>query len=408
MVQSSNYIFPLLTLPYLLRVLGVDNFAVFSISQAVTQYFILLTTYGFNLTSTKEISISRHSQQEINVIFSSTILAKLILCLISYIILVIIINFVDDYADISIPLYLSFIRVIGEVIFPIWLYQGLEKLNGMAISTTIAKFIIFICTFIFVRQSEDLQIAILIQSLSVLLSGILSYYFIFRYKLVTGFCFSVKDVCLAFKRSFPVFISSSFSSFYMNLNVIVLGFYASPEIVANFSAADKLRLAVQNVLSPVSQAVFPRVSYQTNNGESVSSLLKTYGLPFILFGFTISSCIFFIGEKVASIYFGAEYALASKIFYYMFPLPFIISVAMVFGFWILIPRNKGKFLPYIYGIGAICHLSYLYIMIKHYSYIGVTLSIIMTELMITIALIAFVCFLFKPFVSAGGKSNETI
>ncbi|MFQ3435954.1 oligosaccharide flippase family protein, partial [Enterobacter bugandensis] len=148
-VQASNYLFPLLTLPYLMRVLGAENFGIVAMVQAWLQYIIIFVDYGFNFSATLLVSVNKNNQSKIDSIYTAVTAAKLALLLIVSCIfaLYVIINGTSIY---SYLILLGMISVIGTVLFPVWLFQGIEKMQGIAICTTIAKFVSLILIFLLV------------------------------------------------------------------------------------------------------------------------------------------------------------------------------------------------------------------------------------------------------------------
>ena len=98
-VQGVNYLLPLMTLPYLVRVLGVDNFGIFSFATAIVAFFAVITDYGFNFSATREISVNKFNKREITKIYSSVMTLKIILMLLSFLILCIMVFFIPKFND---------------------------------------------------------------------------------------------------------------------------------------------------------------------------------------------------------------------------------------------------------------------------------------------------------------------
>jgi PST family polysaccharide transporter len=92
-MQGLNFILPLISLPYLLRVIGPANYGLISTAQAFIQYFILFTDYGFNLVATRDISIAREDKKQVSVIFSTVMLVRILLLAFSFLVLFIVITF---------------------------------------------------------------------------------------------------------------------------------------------------------------------------------------------------------------------------------------------------------------------------------------------------------------------------
>ena len=128
-LHGLNYILPMLTIPYLVRVLGPEYFGLLAYATSIIGFFILFTDYGFNLSATRQVSIHREDKKKINNIFSSVITIKIALLLISLVILSIFIFSIDKFNENWELYFITFGMVFGSVIYPVWLFQGLEKMK---------------------------------------------------------------------------------------------------------------------------------------------------------------------------------------------------------------------------------------------------------------------------------------
>ncbi|HCP6769731.1 TPA: O148 family O-antigen flippase [Escherichia coli] len=380
LVHGANYLFPFIVLPYQTRILSIETFADVAKIQAAVMLLSLIVNYGYNLSSTRAIARAV-SQAEINKIYSETLIVKLLLATICLALGYVYLMYVKEYSLIY-PFIISSIYLYGSALFATWLFQGLEKMKAIVIATTIAKLTGVILTFILVKSPNDIDAALFTQNIGMFISGIISIYLVRKNKYATVIYFRLKNIILSLKEAWPFFLSLAATSVYTYFNVILLSFYAGDYVVANFNAADKLRMAAQGLLIPIGQAVFPRLSKL--EGYEYSSKLKIYAIRYAIFGVCISAGLVFLGPMLTTIYLGKEYSLSGEYLQSMFLLPAIISISTILSQWMLIPQGKEKILSRIYILGAIFHLLYAFPLVYYYEAWGMVISILFTEVLIVL------------------------
>ena len=266
-LQGANYILPLITFPYLVRVLGVEKFGLLAFAGATIAYFNILTDYGFNLTATREISIYRDNKEKLNEIFSSVMIIKFVLMAISFLLLLLLVFSFDKFKEHSEVFLLTFGMVIGQVLFPQWFFQGIERMKYITFLNILAKVIFTIAIFIFVHKSSDYWKVPLINSLGFIVAGILALYIIFKdFKIKFSFqSFSILKHY--FIDGWHLFLSSFAGSFYRNFNTIVLGFLTNNLYVGYYSIAEKIIKIIQSLQSIIGNTLFPYFSKKISHNK---------------------------------------------------------------------------------------------------------------------------------------------
>lgn len=383
-IQVANYIFPLITLPYLARVLGVMQFGSLMLAQALIQYFITITEYGFNLSATKKISLAK-DQYDIDRVYTNTLYARLILAVICFISAIIISQSIKMFENQVGIISILFLGVLGNCLFPLYLFQGLELMKNIAWISILSKILMTMLTFILVRDVTDINGAAFALTMPLFLPGVISIFYISYKNIATIIKFDFTSVKKELKDGSSLFISQVAISFYTTFNSIMLGYFYGPTMVGIFAAADKLRIAAQSCYIPIQQVVFPRINKETG---SIKIKLLKYGALFLSISFIGSICVFIFGQQVAILYLGNDFIISAILFKWMSILLFIIGVAIVFGQWGLITIGKEKTLTKIYMIGAIIHIIYSVPLVIKFNVYGMLASVIATELVITMMMIA--------------------
>ena len=154
-LQISGYVFPLITFPYLTRVLGPDRYGILVFANATMTYFQLLVDFGFLLSATKECSINRGDKKKLGEIVSSVVQAKLLLVFVGFAITVILVSFVDVFAKKRLFMLFSYISVFLSIFIPDYLFRGLERMSIITYRTIIAKAIYTMLIFVIVKTPDE-------------------------------------------------------------------------------------------------------------------------------------------------------------------------------------------------------------------------------------------------------------
>ena len=381
LVQLVNLGLPLISLPYLARILGADNLGRVVFSLAVAQIFLVLSDYGFNLSATKEVAIYRNDVKKLYNIWIGVTIIRLIFSLIGFLVLLCLIFSVEKLNHNFWLCIFAYISVLGNIIYPQWLFQGLEKLRYVSFIQIISRIILFILLILFVKNKNDVAIAVIIQSAGGLVAGLIIFpniYILFKdcYKKLP----SLQDIKGYLSAGWTFFISNVFGSFYLSFNGLILGFMVSPNQLANYYVAEKLIRAVGSLCSPIGNAIFPKMVglFQEKSKEALIFCMQ---IIFILAGGVLIGCIitYFISGYVVDIIFGEEFKDAAILLKFFSPLPVIIMLAIIFGNLIMIPAGLHKEFSRIIISASLLNIFVFFIMTNFFSIIGATFASILVE-----------------------------
>lgn len=386
-IKGLEYILAFITFPYLVRVLQVENFGAVVFVQGIIQYFVLFTDYGFNLLGPKEIA-QHDSIKERGKIFASIFCAKLILLLISTIVFICMLIGAKYINDIDITLYsVVYLMVIGNVIFPIWFFQGIQQMRYITIVNIIGRFLSVACIFYFVKAPSDYILAGLFQAIVPLIAGICSWIILWKKYREVFILPKFQSVKQVFIDAWEIFTSTIAINLYTASNIVFLGLLTNNTIVGYFSGAQKIIQNINQLISPVTQAIYPYVSKTASNSknEALKFLRK---IVLILGGgnFIGSILIFIFAEWIVDILLGAGYEQSVLLLRILAFLPFIISLSNIFGIQTMLVFGMKKQFNKVLLSAAIVNTVIVLPMIYFYQAIGVSVSMTITEIFVTLSM----------------------
>ncbi|OAQ19839.1 oligosaccharide flippase family protein [Thermosulfurimonas dismutans] len=293
LLQGANYILPLVILPYLVRVLGPEKFGLIAFARSFVQYFNILTDYGFNLSATREISIYRESKERISEIFSAVLTIKLVLLIFSLVILTIIVFGFQKFRKDWEIYYFSFGIVVGQVLFPVWFFQGMERMKYITILNVIAKLIFAVSIFVFVREVSDYIYVPLINSLGFIVAGILALWIAFK---DFDIYFKVPNLMVIkrqIEEGWHIFMSTVSYNLYTNSPKFFIGILINNKSVAFFSLAEKVVNILRQLINIIFQVFYPylarmfKESFKTYTKEWFRLFRISTGISMLLCAFVV-------------------------------------------------------------------------------------------------------------------------
>jgi PST family polysaccharide transporter len=259
-LQGLNYILPLITFPYLVRVLGPEKFGLVSFASAFIGYFVIISDYGFNLSATREIAINRENNEKLSEIFSSVMIIKFILMILSFFLMLLIVFSFDKFkADWKIYIF-TFGIVFGNFLFPVWFFQGMEKMRFITYLNILSKLVFTVLIFLIIKNSADFIYVPLINSMGYVLAGILSLMVIIHHFRISFTIPNFNSLHSQLQQGKHIFISSLSGNLYGQGTTFILGLTASNEVIGYYSVAERLAKSIACLSQPIAQSIYPYFS----------------------------------------------------------------------------------------------------------------------------------------------------
>ncbi len=335
-LQGINTFLPLLTLPYLLRILGAEMFGLVSFAQVLNQYFMIISEYGFQLSATKEVSVNRKDKNILSEIVTSVIFSKIALIIFSFFILTSIVVFIPKFHENAIIFYLSFGVVIGNSLSPVFFFQGIEDMKYITIINAIGKFLFTILIFVFVHSPSQYLRVPIINSISFIAIGIIGLLFsVYHYKLKVRFNFH--HTKKLFIDSFYFFLSRLSITLYTSTNTMIIGLAFSMKEVAYYNLAEKMVRLMRTPYMIFNNVVYPHVSFH-KNPAFIKKVLRLTLLSSIL----LYIILFIFAKDIVVLLGKSDYLPAANIFRLLSILVVFYSVHVFLGSSTLVAFGYNK------------------------------------------------------------------
>ncbi len=347
-LQIANYVIPLLTLPYLIRVLGAAQYGLMTIAYAVVFFMVLFVDAGFNTLATRRLAQPGIGARRISEIYAATQLIKAVQCAAMFLLLFVLTLAVPNIGAAAPIYYATFPIVLGSLLFPTWLFQGLEIMHLTTLCNVGGRLLATVAIFVFVKDPGDVATAALLQASATAMSGLLALPFLFgrlrlslfipRYRLWPELRQTFADA----RALAPAeYITDAFS----NSGIFILGLFASDAAVGIYAAIDKIARAGASLFQPLIKALFPALSgHWMSASPDATEHCRAWTQRILLLATIAAIAMFAVAPFALELLFGAGWAEYSALLRVLAAWLAASVVATVLGqFWLLARGERSTY-----------------------------------------------------------------
>jgi len=386
-VQAANYLFPLITLPYLTRVLGPEGFGKLALAQAVSQYLYIVLEYGFSLSATREVAKWRDRPEALRGILGGVLGARALLSL-------------PAVGTALLALYLfaplrgelgliggGFLLALGMSLSPVWFFQGMERMGFVALMEFFVRLLATVGIFCLVRSPAQMAWPLYIQAVASFVLGF------------AGLAWAASFVGLRWprfgeawgwlRRGFSLFLFRSVVSLYTTANVLLVGLFLPPAQVALYAGAEKLSKALIPMWDPFNRLFLPRFSYLLEKSpKDASRLARRVGRIMLLLGLIAAGVLMYGSPFLVRLLLGPGYegaVLLMRVLAWLLPL---IALSTFLSMWMLAQRMDRSF-TIITFIAGLLNVSLGFLTVPRYGALGMAWVVVLSEAWVTGAMVVY-------------------
>lgn len=385
-LQVTNFLLSLLVIPYLIRIIGTENFGVVAVAQVLMFYLSVTADYGFSRTAIRDIAIYKDNRQKISQVFSTVLISKLFICLLAFILLLILVLVVPLFRQHLVLYLLAFSFVLGQAVLVNWFFQGMEKMHYMALASFFARIIFVALVFIFIKDKEDGVLYIFFIGVGNFIAGIISIYVVIRMFRLEFIKPSWTNIVYELKEGWAVTVSNLSMTTIQYIGIFILRLFTNDMVVGYYSIAERIYFAMKQMLDVFSQTAYPRVCRLLQDGiATVIAFFRKAYIPFLGLVTLGSAIVFLLAHPIIRFFIGHEYN-HSAFLLRMLCIAVIIVCLNIPACLVLLAGDHKKNYLRIFTVGTLLNIVINLALALWLKAQGTVISVLITETVITAGL----------------------
>lgn len=278
LIQSSNVVISLITIPLLVQSLGVAQFGLVNLALSVIFFANVAVTFGYNLSGPREIAVNQGNTGAMSEVASKIVFSKLLFAFVACLILVLLIFVGGFFTGYQVILLFSLFLLFSEATQSVWFFQGLEKMKAVSVVNLLAKLMYLLALIFLITSPEDAKWVNFLLGITALGFNLYLWAYIHFGLKVKLSLPKWKTLLNSWKENFSLFLSGLASHFSVSGGLIILSFFASATVLGMFSMAEKITVVLRMVPTLITQAIYPNASklFVTNHQKFYAFLKKVY------------------------------------------------------------------------------------------------------------------------------------
>lgn len=371
-LQIAGYIFPLISIPYLAKVIGVDGFGKIAFASAVIIWIQTITDWGFNFTATRDVAKNKNDKLMVSEIFSNVLWSRMLLMIISFVVLSILVVLIPLFKDNYLVIFASFLMIPGHICFPDWFFQAVEKMKYITILNLLFKLLFTLSIFLVVKEKDDYLWQPILISLGYVVCGMISMYIILvRWKIELN-RFSFAKVMKTIRSSTDVFINNLTPNLYNSFSVMLLGFCGGSQANGLLDGGNKFVNIATQVQTTLSRAFFPYISRKE---DKIGLFARINNICSIL----LCVILFVFAPTIIHLMLSEEFEGSIVILRLLAISLIFTGLSNTYGTNYLIVRHKEKILRNLTLISSVIGFVLAIPLVYYFSVVGAALTILISR-----------------------------
>lgn len=401
--QIMVLILPLITTPYISRVLGAENIGIYSYTLSISAYFILFGSLGIALYGQREIAYNQENKKKYSKILYEIVILRFITMVISMAIFYFVFVNGKQY---QMYYKILLLELLANSLDISWFFQGLEEFKKTILRNIVVKLISIICIFVFVKTSYDLKKYFMIYVLSILIGNLSLWAYLPKY--IEKINYKTLNIFKHIKPTIGLFIPQIAIQVYTVLDKTMIGAIISNKAEVGFyEQSQKIIKILLTVVTALGTVMVPRMAnvyIKKEKGQMTNYMKKSFCFMYLL-AFPIIFGMISISDEFVPIFFGPGYDRVSMLMKIISPIILMIGMSNVIGTQYLLPTKRQREYTISVVLGAIINFVMNFILIGRYGAVGASIGTVIAETMVTVVQMYYIRndFNIKKIVNAAKK-----
>jgi len=381
MYQVLAIVVPLITTPYLSRVLGAERIGIYSFTLSITTYFVLFGSLGVAMYGQREVAFVQNDKEKRSKIFFEVFIMKTVTMLISMVVFFLVFCMQGNY---TVYYRILILEVLANLIDISWFFQGIEEFKKTVIRNSLVKIISVICIFLFIKSPNDLIWYFVIYVLSNFLGN--ASLWISLPKFISKVDKNIVKPFRHLKPTLGLFVPQIAIQIYTVLDKTMIGAIISDKSEVGFyEQAQKIVKLLLAIATSLGTVMVPRIASTFAKGDTEK--LKEYmdkSFRFILMiVLPLMFGIISISNKFVPVFYGPGYDKVIYLICIISPILLAIGLSNVIGTQYLIPTKRQREFTISVTCGAIVNFILNLIFINLWKSIGASIATVIAEMTVT-------------------------